>query len=63
MHLKLERELDLHAGNIEPWDVEKPQDEDHGVGETTHAEKFRARWAEGVHAAIPPSERWGDMHN
>ena len=43
MQLKLERELDLHAGKSEPKDVEKPQDEDHGVGATTHAEKFRAR--------------------
>ena len=62
MQLKLEREQDLHAGNSEPRDVEQPQDEDHGVGATTHVEKFQARWAEGVHAAIPPSERWGDMH-
>ena len=62
MQLKLEREQDLHAGKSEPRDVEQPQDENHGVGETTHAEKFRARWAEGVHAVIPPGERWGDMH-
>ena len=61
MKLKLEREQDFHAGKSEPWDVEQPQDEDHGVGETTHAEKFRARWAEGVHVAIPPGERSGDM--
>ena len=58
----LERELDLHVGKSEPRDVEQPQDEDHGVGATTHAEKFRARWAEGMHAAIPPGERWGEMH-
>ena len=58
----LEREQVLRAGNSEPQDVEQPQDEDHGVGETTHAEKFRARWAEGVHAVMPPGERWGDMH-
>ena len=62
MQLKLEREQDLHAGKSEPRDVEQAQDEDHGVGETTHAEKFHARWAEGVHASIPPGERWGDMH-
>ena len=62
MRLKLERDLDLHVGKSEPWDVEQPQDEDHGVGETTHAEKFRARLAEGVHAAIPPGKRWGNMH-
>ena len=62
MQLKLERELDLHAGKSEPQDVEKPHAEDHGVGATTHAEKFRATWVEGVHAAIPPSERWGDMN-
>ena len=31
MQLKLERELVLHVGNIESRDVEKPQDEDHGV--------------------------------
>ena len=63
MQLKLEREKVFHVGKIEPQDVEQPQDEDHGVGETTHAEKFRSRWAEGVHAAIPPGERWGDMHD
>ena len=62
MQLTLERQLDLHAGKSEPQDVEQPQAQDHGVGATTHAEKFRARWAEGVHAAIPPGERWGDMH-
>ena len=59
--MTLERELDLNAGKSEPQDVEQPQDKDHGVGETTHAKKFRARWAEGVHAAIPPGVRWGDM--
>ena len=58
----LEREKVFHAGNSEPQDVEQPQ-EDHGVGETTQAEKFHARWAERVHAAIPPGERWGDMHD
>ena len=62
MQLKLERDLEFHAGKSEPRDVEQPQDEDHGVGATTHAEKFCARWAKGVHAAIPPGERWGDMH-
>ena len=62
MQLTLERELDLHAGKSEPRDVEQPQDEDHGVGATTHVEKLCAGWAEGVHAAIPPGERWGDMH-
>ena len=62
MQLKLEREQDLHAGDSEPRDVDQPQ-EDHGVEETTHAEKFRARRAEGVHAAIPPGVRWGDMHD
>ena len=63
MQLTLEREQDLHAGKSEPWDVKQPQDEDHGAGATTHVEKFHARWAEGVHAAIPPGERWGDMHD
>ena len=62
MQLKIKRELDLHAGNSKPWDVEQTQDEDHGVEATTHVEKFRARWAEGLHAAIPPGKRWGDMH-
>ena len=62
MQLKLEREQDLHVRKSESQDLEKPQDEDHGVGETTHAKKVRARWAEGVHVAIPPGERWGDMH-
>ena len=61
-YLKLEREPDLHVGKSEPRDVEQPEDEDHGVGATTYAEKFRARWAEGVHATIPPGERWGDIH-
>ena len=54
MQLMLEREKVLHAGKSEPRDVEQPQDEHHGVEETTHAEKFCVRWAEGVHAAIPP---------
>ena len=63
MQFMLEREQVLHAGKSEPRDVEKPQDEDREVEETTHVEKFRARWAEGVHAAIPPGERWGDMHD
>ena len=42
MRLSLERELDLHADEEllvpkeEPQDVEQPQDEDHGVVETTH---------------------------
>ena len=61
MQLMLEREQVLHVGDSEPRGVEQPQ-EDHGVEETTHAEKFHARWVEGVHAAIPPGERWGDMH-
>ena len=61
MQLMLEREQVLHAGDSEPRDLEQPQ-EDHGVEETTHAEKFHARRAEGVHAAIPPGMRWGDMH-
>ena len=63
MQLKLEREQDLHAGKSEPRDVEQPQEEDHGVGATTHVEKFHARWVEGVHVAIQPGERWGDMHD
>ena len=62
MQLTLEREQDLDAGKSEPQDVEQPQDEDHGVGATTHVEKFRAKSVEGVHAAIPLGERWGDMH-
>ena len=53
----------MHAGEIEPQDVEQPHPEDHGVGETTQEEKFRARWAEGVHEAIPPGVRWGDVQN
>ena len=62
MQLTLEREMDLHAGKSEPRDVEQPDAKDHGVGETTRADKFRAKWAEGVHATIPPGDRWGDMH-
>ena len=62
MQLMLEREQVFHAGDSEPRDVQQPQ-EDHGVEETTHAEKFHARRAEGVHAAIPPGMRWGDMHD
>ena len=62
MKLKLEREQDFHASKSEPRDVEQPQDEDHGVGAITHAEKFLSRWAKGVHAVIPPGKRWGDMH-
>ena len=62
------QELDLHAyeeilvPKNEPQDVEQPHVEDHGVAETTQAEKFWARWEEGVHATIPLGERWGDMH-
>ena len=62
MQLALGRELDLHAGENEPQDVEHPHAEDHGVGATTHVEKFQARWVERVHAAIPRGERWGNMH-
>ena len=62
MQLKLEREQDLHEGKSETRDVKQPQDDDHGVGATTQAEKFHARWAEGVHVAIPPDEMWGNMH-
>ena len=51
----------MHAGKSEPRDVEQPQNDDHGVGATTHVEKFHAIWVEGVHAAIPPGERWGNM--
>ena len=40
MQLTPERELDLHASKSEPQDVEQPQDEDHGVGTTTHVENF-----------------------
>ena len=47
----------------EPQDVEQPHAEDHGVEETTQVEKFRARWAEGVHAAILPCVRWGNVKN
>ena len=65
--MSLERELYLHADEElllpenEPQDVEKPHVDDHGVKETTQAEKFRARWVEGVHVAILPSVRWGDV--
>ena len=62
IQLNLEREHDFHAGKSEPQDMEQPQDEDHGVGATTHAEKFCARWEKGVHAAIPPGERWDDTY-
>ena len=31
--------------------------------ETYRRGEFRARWAEGVHAVIPPSVRWGDVKN
>ena len=48
MKMMFEREKVLHAGNSEPRDVEQPQDEDHVVGATTHAKKFRAKWQEGV---------------
>ena len=29
--------------------------------ETSSRGKFRAKWAEGSHAAIPPGVRWGDV--
>ena len=74
MKFSLEIELDVHEDEEplvtkdEPQDVEQPQDEDRGVVETTYAEtsrrgKFRARWVEGVHVAIPPGVRWGDVQN
>ena len=63
MQLTLERELDLHVGENEPQYVEQPNAGDHGVGATTQVEKFRARWAEGVHVAIPPGVRCHDMHD
>ena len=69
MQLTLERDLDLHVDEEllfpknEPQDVEQPHAEDHGVPETTQAEKFQARWAEGVHTAIPLGVRWGDVQN
>ena len=28
--------------------------------ETSNRGKFRAKWVEGAHEAIPPSVRWGD---
>ena len=65
--MSLERELDLHADEEllvpknEPKDVEKPHAKDHGVEKTTQAEKFQARWAEGVHVVIPPGVRWGNV--
>ena len=31
--------------------------------ETSRRGKIRAKRAEGVHASIPPSERWGDVQN
>ena len=68
MQFSLERELDLPADEEllvpknEPQDLEQPHVENHGV-ETTQAEKFRARWVVGVHVAIPPGVRWGDVQN
>ena len=49
--------------------VEQPQlEKTRGdrVEASTHAEtssrgKFRAKWVEGSHAAIPPGVRWGDV--
>lgn len=29
--------------------------------ETSRMGKFQSRWEEGVHVAIPPGERWGDV--
>ena len=69
MWLSLERDLDLHgeeemlARKGGPQDVEHPYAKDHGVEETNQADKFQARWAEGVHVAIPPCVRWGDVKN
>ena len=63
MKLTLEREMDLHTGENEPQYMEQPHVEDHGVEGTTHADKFRVRWVEGVHATIPPGVRWGDMQD
>ena len=63
MEPHLHADEELLVPKDEPQDVDQSQEEVHGVEETTHAEKFRARWAEGVHAVIPPGERWGDMHD
>ena len=51
--------------------VEQPYfEKERGVGveectqvETSKRGKFRARWAEGVHAAKPPGVKWGDVQN
>ena len=49
---------------VEQPQLEKPRGD--RVEASTHAEtsskeKFRAKWAEGSHAAIPPGVRWGDV--
>jgi len=49
---------------VEHPQLEKPRGD--RVEESTHAEtssreKFRAKWEEGSHVAIPPGVRWGDV--
>ena len=39
------------------------QVEDSDESKTSRRGKFRARWAEGVHAAITLGVRWGDVNN
>ena len=69
MQLTLERKLDFHAEEEllvpknEPQDVEQPHAQDHGVEKTIEIDKFQEKWEEGVHAAIPPGVRWGDVQN
>ena len=70
--LVVEREqlsLNMQPHNQSQKVVEQPQlekqrgdrVEDYIEEETSRKGKFRARWAEGVHATIPPSVRWGDV--
>ena len=66
--LVVEREpLNMQSQKV----VEQPQLENQRgdrVEGSTHAEtsrrgKFRSKWVEGVHVAIPPGVRWGDVQN
>jgi len=49
---------------VDQLQLEKPRGD--RVETSTHAEtssrgKFRAKWAEGSHASIPPGQRWGNV--
>ena len=73
MQCSLDRKLqspteeELLSSKEETWEVVKqPKIKEKRLETSTQEEtssrgEFRAKWAEGSHAAIPPGQRWGDM--